>query len=199
MVSTIDFYFDFLSPYAYLAHTQLPGLAQRHGLRIEYHPIDLQQAKLAVGNTGPSNREMPIKHRHLRLDLQRWAALYGAPLVPPAAYGSTRLNLGMFYAMAVADAQRYADSAWHRVWGKGGAMDDDNLLRGLAGDLGWPVDEFLSYVGSNEATQRLATSNAEALRRGVFGVPTMLVGDEMWWGNDRLHFLESHLQSRAKQ
>jgi 2-hydroxychromene-2-carboxylate isomerase len=195
MTRTIAFYFDFLSPYAYLAHTQLPALAARHGCTIDYHPIDLQKAKLAVGNTGPANREVPIKHRHLRIDLQRWATHYGVPFAPPAGYGSARLNGGSFFALDRQAGQRYVDTAWQLVWGEGGAMDDDKLLASLAERMGWNAAEFIAYTSSDDARARLAASNAQALALGVFGVPTMAVGDEMWWGNDRLHFLEQHLQA----
>jgi 2-hydroxychromene-2-carboxylate isomerase len=196
MTAGIDFFFDFVSPYSYLAHTQLPALAQRHGLHIAYRPIDLQQAKLAVGNTGPSTREMPIKHRQLRIDLQRWAAHYGVPFRPPAGYGSRRLNCGAFFAIDRGQAEAYVNTAWRLVWGEGGAMDDEALLAAAAAQMGWEAGEFLAYAGSDAAESRLRQSNEQALARGVFGVPTMALGDDMWWGNDRLHFLEQHLQAR---
>ncbi|WP_338617406.1 2-hydroxychromene-2-carboxylate isomerase [Pigmentiphaga sp. CHJ604] len=192
----VDFYFDFMSPYAYLAHARLPELAKRHGARLAYHPIDLFRIKLAVGNTGPSNRDIPLKHRYLRSDLQRWATAYGIPFVPPSGYGSTRLNCGAFRAIDEGRARYYADSVWRHVWGSGGAMDDDGLLAAVAKEMSWPEDEFLAYVRSSEAGRRLEASNAAALERGVFGVPTMIADGAMWWGNDRLDFLERHLQGR---
>lgn len=194
MPRAIDFFFDFLSPYAYLAHHRLPELAKKYGCVVAYRPIDLQQSKLAVGNTGPSNREMPIKHRHLRQDLQRWADHYGVPFSPPAGYGSARLNCGAFYAIDRGTAQQYVSTAWHLVWGVGGKMDDDALLRAAAESMDWNADEFLDFVASESARARLRESNAHALDQGVFGVPMMAVGDEMWWGNDRLHFLEKYLK-----
>lgn len=199
MVPTIDFYFDFLSPYAYLAHHKLPELAARYGYQVAYRPMDLQQAKLAVGNTGPANREMPIKHRHLRQDLQRWAAFYGVPFAPPAGYGSHRLNCATFYAIDRGVAAPYVTAAWQLVWGEGGAMNDDALLATVAERMGWNSDELLAFTASDAAHSRLRAINEMALERGVFGVPTMLVGDEMWWGNDRLHFLEMYLQETTKK
>jgi len=195
--TTIDFYFDFMSPYAYLAHTRLPALAARRGAQLRYRPIDLDRAKLAIGNTAPANRDLPIKHRYLRVDLARWAQAYGVPFTPPAGYGSARLNRGAFLAIEQGCATRYVDCAWRRLWGGGGgAMDDDALLSDLAREMGWPADEFLAYVQSDAARERLEASNEEALARGVFGVPTMMVGDALWWGNDRLHFLDMHLQQQ---
>jgi 2-hydroxychromene-2-carboxylate isomerase len=108
-----------------------------------------------------------------------------------------RLNCGAFFAFDRALAERYVSTAWRLVWGEGGAMDSDALLAATAESLGWNAAEFIAYTTSEPARDRLAASNAQALERGVFGVPTMSIGDELWWGNDRLHFLEQHLQARA--
>jgi 2-hydroxychromene-2-carboxylate isomerase len=199
MAANIDFYFDFLSPYAYLAHCRLPALATRYGYQIAYRPIDLQQAKLSVGNTGPANRELPIKHRHLRLDLQRWAKYYGVPLTTPAGYGSHRLNRGAFYAIDRGVAARYVGTAWQLVWGEGGAMNDDRLLASVAERMEWDADEFFAFTASDTASSQLRAMNDMAFEHGVFGVPTMRVDDQMWWGNDRLRFLEMHLQEMTKK
>jgi 2-hydroxychromene-2-carboxylate isomerase len=193
MAGTLDFFFDFVSPYAYLAHTQLPLLAKRHGLKLIYHPIDLQSAKIAVGNTAPSSREIPIKHRYLRQDLRRWADLYAVPFTPPAGYGSARVNRGAFLAIDLNVAQRYIEIVWRRIWGEGGDMNDDALLAAVAADMGWQAESLLAFCGSQTASDRLRAGNASALQRGVFGVPTMMFGELMWWGNDRLQFLENYL------
>lgn len=194
MAAPIHFYFDFLSPYAYLAHHRLQMLADQYRRQIAYRPIDLNEAKLAVGNTGPATREMPVKHRHLRLDLQRWARHYGIGLKPPAGYGSQRLNCGAFLAMDRDVIGRYVNTAWQLVWGEGRAMNDDGLLATLATNMGWNAEEFLIFAGSHNAHARLIATNDAALAAGVFGVPTMIVDEQMWWGNDRLHFLELYLQ-----
>lgn len=193
MPRTVDFYFDFMSPYAYLAHHRLSGLARSQGWELAYHPIDLAQAKLAVGNTGPANRDMPVKHRYMRIDLKRWADLYGVPFMPPAAYGPERINRGAFYALERGCAQAYVSFVWQRIWGEGAAMDSESLLQEAAGAMGWDAEEFIAYTGSDEAARRLRASNEAATQRGVFGVPTMAIGTDMWWGNDRLDFVAAHM------
>jgi 2-hydroxychromene-2-carboxylate isomerase len=198
MIPTIDFYFDFLSPYAYLAHHQLLAIAARYGYQIDYRPIDLQRAKLAVGNTGPANREIPLKHRYLRQDLQRWATSYGLPFAPPSGYGSHRLNCGTFYALERGVAARYVGTAWHLVWGEGGAMNDDSLIASVALRMGWDAGEFAAFTASETAASRLHGMNQLALEHGVFGVPMMCVDNQMWWGNDRLHFLENYLKEQTE-
>lgn len=190
----IEFYFDFMSPYAYLAHCKLPALARQYGFGIDYRPIDLAQAKIAVGNTGPANREIPIKHKYLRRDLQRWADCYGVPFAPPAGYGSHRLNCGVFFAIDKGVASSYVQLAWSHVWGGGADMDDDALLARIAQSMNWRPEEFLEYAASDVAHARLRAMNKTALENGVFGVPVMRVRDQMWWGNDRLHFVEDYLK-----
>jgi 2-hydroxychromene-2-carboxylate isomerase len=195
MPRTVDFYFDFMSPYAYLAHHRLVGVTRRLGWEVDYRPVDLAQAKLAVGNTGPANREIPIKHRYLRTDLRRWADLYGVPFVPPAGYGSERVNRGAFYAIDRNCAEAYSALAWRRIWGEGTAMNSDDLLREIGHSMGWDVQDLLRYTQSEAAIRRLHASNEAATQRGVFGVPTMAIGDEIWWGNDRMDFVERHMNN----
>jgi 2-hydroxychromene-2-carboxylate isomerase len=193
----LDFFFDFMSPFAYLAHHRLPAIAGRFGYVIDYKPIDLRQAKLAAGNTGPSNREIPPKLRYLAADMNRWAAAYGVPIAFPSSFDSDRMNKGLFYALDKGQAAEYADAAWHRAWGLGGDIADEGLLRDVASGLGWPADEFIAYTNSSDARLRYEQNNREAQSKGVFGVPMMMVGEDMWWGNDRLDFLLEYLESTA--
>jgi len=189
----IDFYFDFMSPFAYLAHTQLPALAARHGLRIAYHAIDLPAAKLAAGNTAPPNVSIPVKLRYLVTDMKRWARRYGVPLVFPKTLKSERLNLGLYYAADRGCEAEYLRAAWLPTWGQGGDMGDEALISAVARAMGWNAAAFLAFTASTEARERYALDNRDAHARGVFGAPTMMLDEQMWWGNDRLGFLEEHL------
>ncbi|MBV2205680.1 MAG: 2-hydroxychromene-2-carboxylate isomerase [Pseudomonas sp.] len=196
--STIAFYFDFLSPFAYLARHRLVAIAQQHGCNIDYRPIDLARAKYAIGNTGPTNRELPVKLAYLMKDLQRWAERYGVPFEPVQNHNSRLLNLGTFYAREQEQADDYVELAYRYTWGEGGAPDDPQLHRRIARELRWDEEAFVTYLGSDEAEACYERSNREAIKRGVFGVPTLCFGDEMWWGNDRLDFLEEHLRRQRQ-
>jgi 2-hydroxychromene-2-carboxylate isomerase len=197
MSGVIDFYFDFISPYSYLAHCRLPDIAARHGREIAYHVVDLAVIKLEGGNTGPTTREMPLKLRYSGTDMQRWAARYGVTIKRPSGYGPDRLNKGALMAGDRGVIGRYVTAAWRRVWGVGGDMADEALMRDVAGELGWDAGEFLGFTESAEAEARYRESTRAAHDRSVFGVPTMMVGDDMWWGNDRLGFLEEFLVAQA--
>lgn len=197
---SIEFFLDFLSPFAYLTHQKLPALAQRYGYALRFVPIDLPRAKLEAGNTGPSNRQVPAKLRYLTTDMNRWAQRYGVPLKFPKTFASERLNKGVLFAQDRGRAQDYVTAAFASAWARGGEdLADSTLLASIARELGWPESEFLAFVDSPEATERFEALNLEAHRRGVFGVPTMLVGEEMWWGNDRLQFLEEFLQQQSAE
>ncbi len=189
----IDFYFDFMSPFAYLAHTQLPALAARYAFQIAYHAIDLPAAKLAAGNTAPPNISIPVKLRYLVADMQRWARRYDVPLVFPKTLKSERLNRGLYFAADHGRTEDYVRAAWLPTWGQGGDMGDEILISGVARSMGWNPAEFLRFTESSEAHERYLLDNRDAHARGVFGAPTMMVGEQMWWGNDRLGFLEEHL------
>lgn len=199
-MSTIDFYFDFLSPYSYLAHCRLPALADKYGYTINYRPIDLQAAKLAAGNTGPATAQMPVKLRYAVADLTRWAKKYGAPLafaqVPPV---TERANKGTFFALERGQVLAYVSTLWGATFGAGGEFNSDDVLSAVARQMDWSPEEFLAFVQSDKARQLYRECNEEAHERGVFGAPIMMVGDEMWWGNDRLDFVEEYLASHSER
>jgi len=193
----IDFYFDFLSPFSYLASHRLAAIADRHDAQVRYHAIELGRAKDAIGNVGPANRDLPVKLAYLATDLQRWASRYGLPLAFIPNYNTHRLNSGIFYAACAGHEADYVRVAYQLTWGEGQAPDDEQVLRRLAADMGWDAADFLRFTESEQAAQALRASTDAAITRRVFGVPTMLIGDQMWWGNDRLDFMQDWLASHT--
>lgn len=188
----IDFYFDFMSPYAYLAHIRLPAIAKKYGYTLAYHPIDLVRTKIEAGNTGPSNRSIPRKIAYLVNDFERWASLYGVPIKTPRSHDSMLANLGVFAAAEVDRTQDYVNAMWAHAWGGG---EDFRLvdIAIVARRLGLDSEHFADRLRSDEAAAWYEASNIAAFERGVFGVPTMIADGEMFWGNDRLDFLERHI------
>lgn len=196
MNTSIDFYFDFMSPFAYLARHRLAQCAGEYSCKINYRPVHLQRLKLAVGNDGPSNREMPIKLKYLVEDLKRWAAIYDVPFGFIGNVNTEKLNKGVFFAEQKGKAADYVKEAYRLTWGESGTPDDEGLLRGLAEILGWDGDEFMIFLDSAQANNAYEATNEEAIAKGVFGVPTMVIDDQMWWGNDRLFMVETYLRER---
>lgn len=189
----IVFYLDFISPFAYLANARLPEIAARHGASIAYRPLDVMHAKLAAGNFTPSTRSLPAKARFIRRDRLGWAERYGMPMNDPKAFRAPRLNSGLLYAGDCGKARAYADAAFHRTWGLGGDPDDDTLLAAVADDIGMDAHSLFDYVQTPQAQSRYREIQQEAYRLGVFGVPMTMIGEQMFWGNDRLDFLEECL------
>ncbi len=112
MQDSIDFYFDMMSPFSYLAHTQLPELARKYGLSVNYLPMDIPQAKIAAGNYGPSNRDVPAKIKIMLADLKRWAAHYDVPFAFPKSLEVEPWNVGVLYANDKGQAEAYVDAAY---------------------------------------------------------------------------------------
>src|SRR4051794_32727400 len=97
-MKNIDFYFDLISPFTYLALQRLPDIAKRNGYDVTYKVVNLKEAKRLVGNIGPSTRDIPVKLGYAKIDQRRWAKRYGVPITTPAYYDSSRLNRGSFMA-----------------------------------------------------------------------------------------------------
>lgn len=195
-MSPLSFYFDFLSPYSYLAFGRAVELSHRFGRPFEPVVVDLGALKLAAGNTGPSTRQMPLKSHYARVDMARWAARYGIPLTPPERNDSTRVNNG-FYCADPARRAAYMAAVWKHSWGAGADVSREETLSTIAADMGWSPADFIAATLADGNARLCAEATRGAFERGVFGVPTIILDDQMWWGNDRLDFVEEYLSSGA--
>lgn len=196
-MKTVDFYFDFMSPFGYLAAHRLPELAKAHHGRARFvcHPIDLVAARFKAGNTGPFNRDQPAKMKALLMDLERWAKRYGIPFAFPKGLDSKRLNKGWLVAEARGRGATYLAVAYEAVWGRGGDPADGALHAEVATACGLSAEELSAAIDSPETAAAYDRENEAAQARGVFGVPIFLVDDQIYWGNDRIEFLEEYLGS----
>lgn len=202
-MTEIHFYFDFFSPFSYLASLRVGELAARHNATIAYHVVDNQVIKLNAGTTGRPNHALPPKYRYLRADLARWARRYGVPLISPESVSEMdhtippRIGRGFLVARRCDKQLTYLRDAYRKIWGEGVAMNDA-LLRDLAASAGLPAGEFLKAIDSDEVRKEAEREIAEASERGVFGVPSFIVGGELFWGNDRLDMVEEVLRDASK-
>jgi 2-hydroxychromene-2-carboxylate isomerase len=194
-MKTVDFYFDFMSPFGYLAAHRLPELAKAHHGRARFvcHPIDLVAARFKAGNTGPFNRDQPAKMKALLMDLERWAKRYGIPFAFPKGLDSKRLNKGWLVAEQRGRGAAYLAAAYDAVWGRGGDPADGALHAEVAKACGLSPEELSAAIDSPEISAAYDRENEAAQARGVFGVPIFLVDDQIYWGNDRIEFLEEYL------
>jgi 2-hydroxychromene-2-carboxylate isomerase len=191
----IDLYFDFSSPYSYLTATQLPALAARYGHTVRWRPIVLMAVFEAANNRMPASS--PPKARWMMGDLARWSRHYGVPFrmnsrFPLNTIPTMRLSL---VAEAHGKAQELCLDAFHRMWALDQDITSPAALAELAAAAGLPAGAD-AQVQSPEIKAALKASTDEAIARGVFGAPAMFVGDAMFWGNDRLDFVEQELAAR---
>jgi 2-hydroxychromene-2-carboxylate isomerase len=182
----IDFYFDFISPYAYLGWTQIHALAARHGRTVRPIPI-LFAALLNHSNTrGPA--EIPAKRAYLFKDTKRLAATFGVPFAPPPTHPFNPL-LALRVAGVAADT-RVIDALFHATWGGGGGVETVDAIARVLGEDAAPL---LAEAAAPAAKQRLRDATDAAIAAGVFGVPSIIADGELFWGCDSLPHLERFL------
>jgi len=202
-MTEIDFYFDFFSPYSYLASVLIAPLAARNRANVVYHVVDNQVIKANAGTTGRPNHALPPKYRYLRADLARWARRYRVPLVSPESVAHMdptippRIGRGFMVARRRDNELTYLRAAFQKIWGEGVEMNEA-MLRELASHAGLSADAFIKAVDSEEIRREAEREIAEASERDVFGVPTFVVNGELFWGNDRLEMVEELLRDPSK-
>lgn len=190
-MKTIEFWFDFGSPTTYLAHTQLPRIAQEAGAALQYRPMLLGGVFKATGNASPVL--VPAKGRWMLQDLQRWAGHWGVPFAFNPHFPINTLPL-MRGAIGLQlrqpeDFGRYVDAVFHAMWVQPQNLGDPAVLAAVLGTAGFDAAAFVALVGDAEVKAALVAATEEAVARGAFGAPTIFVGDEMFFGQDRLDFV----------
>ena len=194
MAKQLEFFFDFGSPYSYLAYKALPGIAAAHGAGIVWRPMLLGGVFKATGNHSPA--ETPAKGKWLQQDLQRWARRYGVafnhnPYFPVNTLTLMRGAAGM--QMRDPDFHKYLVAVFHAMWGEPRNLGDPHVLAEVLRQAGFDADAFQSLVNDPAVKEQLKSNTEEAVARGVFGAPTFFVGEEMYWGQDRLEFVAEAL------
>lgn len=208
----VEVYYDYRSPYAYLAVERVYALAARHNAELVWKPIRLPE--LSSYRERPLNSSYPKKMAYLRADLQRWAEKFGVPLTfprgmqPPSGavagvvVGKQHpLDTDVALRGALVARARGVFDAYHRVvfralWGEGRNIAQPSVLQELLEEIAQDYASFREAADAPTVHEQLRALTQEADERGVFGVPTFLVGDAMFWGNDRLEFVEQLLTSR---
>jgi 2-hydroxychromene-2-carboxylate isomerase len=193
MPAPVRFLFDFVSPYSYLAWTQIHRIAERHGREVEPVPVVLGAILKARNAKGPA--EVPHRRVYAARDLARLAHAHGVPLVPPPVHPfNSLLPLRLASLPAPAPKKRaLVDALFASTWVTGEGITDRAVVARAAGAAGLG-EEALAAAESDENKLRLRRQTDEALAAGVFGVPTMFAGGEMFFGNDSLPHLERFLR-----
>lgn len=191
----VEFYFDFGSPAAYLASTQLPRLCADAGAGLVWKPMLLGGVFQATGNHSPA--EIAAKGRYLQVDLARHAARHGVPFRQNPHFPiNTLLLMRGAVGMQMREPERfggYVDAVFHAMWVEPRNLNDPATVGAVLGEAGFEPGALLALANAQEIKDRLKALTHEAVERGVFGAPTMFVGDQMFWGQDRLDFVREAL------
>jgi 2-hydroxychromene-2-carboxylate isomerase len=191
---SLRFHFDFVSPYAYLAWTQIHAIAERHRRAVEPVPVLFAGLLNHHGTKGPA--EVPAKRRYLLFDTIRKARALGVPFGPPQHHPFNPL-LALRVASAPMDAatrRALIDRTYAGIWaGEGANAEDEGTIARFAGEVGLDARGVLESAQSAEGKARLQEQTARAIADGVFGVPTVLVDGEPFWGVEALAGLDRFL------
>jgi 2-hydroxychromene-2-carboxylate isomerase len=196
MGKSLEFFFDLMSPYSYLAATQLTALAQRTGAELRWRPLYLPGVMKATGNRGPT--EVAAKAMYAFKDVNDWAKHYRLhEIILPDNFPFTAVLADR--AAVVADEQgrcgEYTLAMFKTIWGERGDCTDPAVVSRVLKVVGLDPEAVLTRAGSEEVKAKLRANTDEAVERGAFGVPTFFVGmTEMFVGNDRLAFVEQALR-----
>jgi 2-hydroxychromene-2-carboxylate isomerase len=198
MTRTLEFYYDYGSPYSYLADTQVETIAERAGATLARKPMLLGGVFKATGNASPMT--VAQKSTWSAFDMPMWAKHYGVPFQRNPFFPVNTLALMRGAAAAQIDGlfERYHPAIYRAMWVDGRNLNDMAEVAAVLTAAGLDAARFGSRLQDQDVKDRLKATTDEAVARGVFGAPTSFVGDMMFFGNDRLPFVEMALKGELK-
>jgi len=197
MTKQIEFFFDVGSPATYLAWTQLSALAERNHAELIWKPMLLGGVFKATGNQSPI--AIPAKGKYTMVDFQRHARLYNVPLRFNPHFPINTLQL-MRGATALLDSPRFHDyltAVFNAIWVDEKNMGQPEVVAAVLHNAGFVPQTIFESANTDAVKERLKQFTEEAVARGVFGAPTFFVDGDMFFGQDRLGFLEQALRKQT--
>lgn len=195
-MKSFEFFFDFGSPAAYLAWTQVPRLAAETGAQAVYRPMLLGGVFQATGNQSPVS--VPAKGRYTFTDFGRFAQRYGVPLNrnPHFPINTLLLMRGAVGLQRTAPDRfiAYGDAVCRAIWVDSLNLNESAVVAQVLQGAGFDPQAMLALCNDAATKDALKAATQEAVDRGVFGAPTFFVGDQMFWGQDRMDFVKEALQ-----
>lgn len=197
----IEFHFDFGSPNAYLVHKVIPVVSEKSGIAFEYVPVLLGGVFKATNNVSPMQSMQGIKNKpdYQGIETRRFCKAHGiSPQVPNPHFPVNTLKMmrGAVYALDKPWFSAYVDAMYAAMWERALKMDEDDVITGVLTEAGLPVAEIMAGMNDPEVKQRLIETTESSVGRGTFGSPTLFVGDEIYFGKDKLRDAVEEAQSR---
>ena len=198
MARTLEFYFDYGSPYSYLADTQVEAIAKRAGATLIRKPMLLGGVFKATGNASPMT--VALKSQWTAFDMPMWARHYGVPFQRNPHFPVNTLALMRGAAAAEIDGvfDRYHPAMYRAMWVDGRNLNDMKEVAAVLTNAGLDAAKFAGRIQDQDVKDRLKETTEGAVARGVFGAPTCFVDNMMFFGNDRLPFVEMALKGELK-
>jgi len=193
---TLDFYFDFLSPFAYFAWHNMLALTQQYQLVLRPHPIVFGKLLDHWGQLGPA--EIVPKREWVFKYCYRYASLNNIKFTPPTVHPFNPISaLRLSLPQVSGDQQQSVISALYQaVWGEGRNLADPNELKAVINECGLNGSELLDNTQQTEIKDALKKSTGDAIERGVFGVPTTVVKNQLFWGNDQFDHIALAIEGK---
>lgn len=198
MRKTVDFIFDFASPNAYLVHKVVPEIEARTGATFNYIPCLLGGIFKATGNQAPMIAFGDIKNKpdYDMIEMQRFIArhqLADFKMNPHFPVISLMLIRGALVAERDGYLMKYVDAMLAAMWEQGLKLDDPEVLHKALADAGFDADKIMTDMSDDAIKAKLMENTGAAVERGAFGIPTFFVGDEIFFGKERLGQVEEML------
>ena len=197
MAKTFDYYFDFGSLATYLAHTQMGNIKADTGANPIYLPMLLGAVFKATGNSSPVS--VPAKGKYIFVDFKRFADSYGVPLeinpfFPIITTTLMRMLTGL-QMRSVARMNEFMDLIFKSIWVDALNLNDPEVVERVLREAHFDPAELLQLANEQATKDKLKDVTTQAVERGVFGAPTFFVGEQMFWGQDRIEQLKLALKS----
>jgi len=201
-MTKVEFHFDFGSPNAYLAHKLILGIEQRSGAAFVYVPILLGGVFKLTNNAAPMVQFKDVKNKlaYQRLEFQRFIDKHGLKQFqwnPHFPVNTVQIMRGAIVAQMDGNLMPYVDAVFHHMWEAPKKMDDAEVIRAALEESGIDAARILARIQDQDVKDALLRNTEASVARGCFGAPTFFVGDEMYFGKDRLREVEEAITQAA--
>jgi 2-hydroxychromene-2-carboxylate isomerase len=201
-MTEVTFYFDFGSPNAYLAHKVIPAIEQRTGATFNYVPALLGGIFKATGNRSPAEAfaAIPSKLAYEGRETQRFVKRHGITDYarnPHFPVNTLQIMRGAVAAQRLGVFEAYVEAVYRAMWVDGLKMDDPAVIQTALQTAGLPAAELMALMGDPDVKAQLIANTEDAVTHGVFGSPSFLVGDELFFGKDKLRDLEDEITAQG--
>ncbi len=188
MIKAFDFYFDFVSPYSFLAHKEINKIEKKNSIKIKYKPILLGGLHNLHGIKAPAF--IPAKAKHMIRDCKLIAEKNKIKFKFNSYFPIRSLNLMRGVLVAEEDNFKsyYIDSIFSAIWQDGLNMNDENIIQKILKNLNVNPKTFLLRIGSSSIKESLRNKTNEAYEKGIFGAPSFVSNNKIFWGQDRIEF-----------